>query len=91
MLNDIQDMLLDIELEDVVPRAWRRFRVSAGITLRTLQDKVCQSSAQTMQAVMPNENSACYFNGVSKAFRRVADKEYRVSEMLTPRLASKAG
>lgn len=35
-----QDLLLDIELEDVEPCTWRRFRVSGGITLRTLQDKV---------------------------------------------------
>lgn len=33
-------MLLDIELEDVEPRVWRRFRVSGAISLRTLQDNV---------------------------------------------------
>ncbi len=66
MLNDIQDMLLDIELEDVVPRTWRRFRVSGGITLRTLQDKVWQSNAQTMQAIMTTKTSACHFNAAQQ-------------------------
>ena len=62
MLNDIQDLLLDIELEDVEPCTWRRFRVSGGITLRTLQDKVCQICAQTMQAFTPNVTSACHLD-----------------------------
>ncbi|KAK9802771.1 hypothetical protein WJX73_000857 [Symbiochloris irregularis] len=35
-----QDMILDIELENVNPRTWRRFQVSGGITLKTLHDKV---------------------------------------------------
>ncbi|KAK9813589.1 hypothetical protein WJX73_008847 [Symbiochloris irregularis] len=35
-----QDMILDIELEDIKPRTWRRFQVSGGITLTTLHDKV---------------------------------------------------
>lgn len=35
-----QDMLLEIEMENISPRTWRRFRVSGAISLRTFQDKV---------------------------------------------------
>ncbi|KAK9796292.1 hypothetical protein WJX73_006901 [Symbiochloris irregularis] len=35
-----QDMILDIELEGIEPRTWRRFQVSGGITLTTLHDKM---------------------------------------------------
>ena len=59
-------MLVDIELEEVVPRTWRRFRVSGGITLRTLQDKVRQFNAQVMQASMPNKTSARHFDGAQQ-------------------------
>lgn len=41
----MQDMLLDIEVHDIEPRIWRRFRVSGAITLRTLQDKVILQAA----------------------------------------------
>ena len=34
------DLVIDIELRDVTPRVWRRFKVSGGMTLATLQDKV---------------------------------------------------
>ena len=37
---DVQDMLLDIEMERLEPRIWRRFRLCGAISLRTLQDKV---------------------------------------------------
>ena len=41
----MQDMLLDIEMHELEPRIWRRFRVSGAISLNTLQDKVLPSDS----------------------------------------------
>lgn len=35
-----QDLIIDIEVQRVTPRVWRRFKVSGGMTLAVLQDKV---------------------------------------------------
>jgi hypothetical protein len=35
-----QDLIVDIEVQMVTPRVWRRFKVSGGMTLAVLQDKV---------------------------------------------------
>ena len=36
-------MVLEIEMENLEPRIWRRFKVSGAISPRTLQDKVLQA------------------------------------------------
>ena len=35
-----RDFVLDIELDDVWPRVWRRVKVSGGMRLATFQDRV---------------------------------------------------
>ena len=55
--NHMQDMLLEIEMIDVEPRIWRRFRVSGAISLRTLQDKVPQSPLHSV-IILDSSNPA---------------------------------
>lgn len=45
------DLVIDIELRDVTPRVWRRFKVSGGMTLATLQDKVGQKWERSLRGM----------------------------------------
>jgi len=41
-----QDLIIDIEMWHVKPRIWRRFKVSGGMTLAVLQDKIQREGAR---------------------------------------------
>ena len=60
----VQDMLLGIELDHVMPQVWRRFRISGGISLRTLQDKVCLDNAHLSHIIMQNMRLASWVQRV---------------------------